>query len=89
MGFYPQCKKIGISKPYSIVTEKQPIEKSKQPVFTCFYYMKKGHSVRFYNIRKFSVPKGVMKWIPKNPKGLKDPIDAHGPKFVRGLNLGT
>ena len=27
--------------------------------------MKKGHSVRFYKIRKFSVPRGFMKWIPK------------------------
>ena len=83
LGFYPQSKKNGISKPYSTVTEKQSIEKSKQPVVTCFYCMKRGHSVRFCKIRKFFVPKGVMKWIPKNPKGSKDPIDAHGPKFVR------
>jgi len=30
-----------------------------------------------------------MKWIPNNSKGLKDTIDAHGPKFVRGPNLGA
>jgi len=51
--------------------------------------MKRGHSVRFCKIRNFSVPKDVMKWIPKNLKGSKDPIDAHGLKFVMGPNLGT
>jgi len=51
--------------------------------------MKGDHSIRFYKIRKFFVPKGVMKWIPKNPKGSKDPIDAHGSKFVRGPNLSA
>jgi len=85
LGFYPQSKKNGISKPHSTLIEKQPIEKLKQPVVTCFYCMKRGHSVRLYKIRKFSVPKGVMKWIPKNPKGLKDPIDAHGPVPTREM----
>jgi len=51
--------------------------------------MQIGNSVRFSKIRKFYVPKGVMKWIPKNPKGSKDPFDVHEPKFVRGANLGT
>jgi len=36
LGFYPQNKKNGISKPFSKVPEKQPIERSKQPVVTCF-----------------------------------------------------
>jgi len=67
--------------------EKQPLEKLKQPAVTCFYCMKKDHSVRFCKIKNFSVPKGVMKWIPKNPKDSKDPIDTHGPKFVRRPNL--
>jgi len=48
--------------------------------------MKNGHSVRFYKIRKFCVPNGVMKWVPKNPKASNDPIKANGPKFVRGTN---
>ena len=30
--------------------------------------MKRGHSVRFYNIRKFFVPKGILKWVPKVSK---------------------
>jgi len=35
-------KKSGVSKPFSTIREKQPIEKSKQPVVSCFYYMKKA-----------------------------------------------
>jgi len=49
--------------------------------------MKKGHSVRFCKIRKVSVPKGYMKWIPKGcevPNEKKKPI---GPTFVKGPNL--
>jgi len=49
--------------------------------------MKRGHSVRFYKIRKFSVPKGVMKWVPKNSKVPNDQTNGKGPKFVRGPNL--
>jgi len=62
VGFNPQSKKNGVSKPYSTVIKFQPVEKSKQPVVTCFYCMKRGHSVRYCKIRKFFVPKGVMKW---------------------------
>jgi len=36
LGFYPQNRKNGISKPFSKVPEKQLIERSKQPVATCF-----------------------------------------------------
>jgi len=65
LGFNPQSKKTEFSKSFSKLPEKQPIEKSKQPVVTCFYFMKRGHSVRFCNIRKFFVPKGILKWVPK------------------------
>ena len=34
--FNPQNKKNGISKPFSKVSEKQPIEKSKQPLLHVF-----------------------------------------------------
>jgi len=47
LGFYPQRKGNGISKPFSSVPEKQSVKRSIQPVVTCFYCMKKGHSVRF------------------------------------------
>jgi len=80
LGFNPQSKKNGISKSFSTVPEKQPIEKSKQPVVTCFYCMKKGHSVRLCKIRKFSIPKGVMKWVPKISKVPNDQTNAKGPK---------
>jgi len=54
--------------------------------------MKKGYSVRFCRVRKFYVPKGVLKWVPKNPKNSKsynESINANGPKFVRGSNLAA
>ena len=89
LGFNPQSKKSGVSKPYSTIREKQPIGKSKQPVVSCFYYMRKGHYVRFCKVRKFYVPKGILKWIPKNSRDSNDPINANGPTFVSGQNLAT
>ena len=87
LGFNPQSKKSGVSKPYSIARKFQPVEKLKQLIVTCFYCMKRGHSVRYCKIRKFYVPKGLMKWIPKNLKASTNLINDHGPKFVRGPNL--
>ena len=63
--------------------EKQPIERSNQPVVTCFYSMKKGHSVRFCKIRKYSVPKDIMRWIPKSSEVPIDKAKSKGPTFVR------
>jgi len=48
LGFYPQSKGYGISKPFSTVPEKLSVKRSIQSVGTCFYCMKKGHSVRFW-----------------------------------------
>ena len=44
---------------------------------TCFYFMRKGHSVRNCNVRKFDVPKGLVKWVPKSI------TNTCGPKFNR------
>jgi len=71
LGFYPQSRNNGISKPFSSVLENQSIKRTKQPVVTCFYCMKRGHSVRFFMIRKSLVPKGIFKWIPRNFDGSK------------------
>ena len=65
LGFNPQNKQDNFSKKFSKLPVKQPIVKSKQPVVTCFYCMKRGHSVRFCKIRKYYVPRGFMKWILK------------------------
>jgi len=89
LGFNPQSKNSGCSKPFSTITKNQSVKRSKQPVVCCFYYMKKGHSVRFCRIRKFSVPKGILKWVPKNPKVPWKHINASGPKFIRGPDLAT
>jgi len=51
--------------------------------------MKKGHSVRFCKIRKYSVPKGFMKWIPKGCEVSNNKEKPNGPKFVRGPNLAA
>jgi len=89
LGFNSQSKNSGILKLFSTIAEKQPIGKSKQPVVSCFYGMRKGHSVRFCKVRKVFVPRGILKWVPKNLKGSYDQINSNGPKFVRGPNLGT
>jgi len=47
-----------------------------QPI-TCFYCMKRGHSVKDCKFRKFLVPKGLVRWMPKSITN-KD-----GPKFNR------
>ena len=90
LGFNPHSKHKSISKPFSTFFEKQPIEKLKQPVVTCFFCMKRGHSVRYCRIRKKFVPKGILRWVPKVSKDFKvpvNPIGTHGPKFKKGSNL--
>jgi len=89
LGFNPQSKQSGCTKPFSTFTKKQSVKKSKQPVVCCFYCMKKGHSVRFYRIRKFSIPKGILKWVPKEPNDSWKHINTYGPKFTGGPNLAT
>jgi len=49
--------------------------------------MKRGHSVRFCDIRRFFLPKGIMRWIPENFEVPHDKANAKGPTFVRGPNL--
>ena len=61
LGFNPQNEQDKFSKTFSKLSGKQLIVKSKQSVITCFYCMKKGHSVRFCKIRKYFVPRGFMK----------------------------
>ena len=36
------------------------------PPTTCFYCMRKGHSVRNCRTTKFDVPKGLVRWVPKS-----------------------
>jgi len=57
LGFNAQSKKSGVSKPFSTIREKQLIEKSKQLIVSCLYYIKKGHFVRFCKIRIVFVPR--------------------------------
>ena len=65
----------------------QLIKRTKQPVVTCFYCMKRGHYVRFCRFRKSLVPKGIFKWFLRNFDGFKDKFNIKGPKFIKGSNL--
>jgi len=47
-----------------------------QPI-TCFYCMKRGHSVKDCKFRRFLVPKGLVRWVPKSTSNTV------GPKFNR------
>jgi len=85
LGFNPQNKQDKFSKSFSKMPEKQPIGPSKQSIVTCFYYMKRGHSVWFCKIRKYVVPRGFMKWIPKCNK---DSIDECKQKWTH-IHKGT
>jgi len=87
LGFYPQNKNSESSKLFSTFAEKQSVKNSKQPVISCFYCMKKGHSVRYCKIMKILVPRGILRWIPKNLKGSNDQSNMKGPKFFKGSNL--
>ena len=87
LGFNPQNKQDKFSNFFSRKLVKQPIVKSKQPVVTCFYCMKKGHSVRFCKIRKFSISRSFMKWIPKGREVPNEKKKSIGPTFVKGPNL--
>ena len=86
LGFYPQSKGNGISKPFSFVPEKKPIKRLIQPVVTCFYCMKRGHSIRLCKFRKSLVPKGSFKWIPRCFDGSQDKSNTKGLKFFKGSN---
>ena len=89
LGFNPQNKQDKCSKSFSKLLEKQLIVLSKQPVVTCFYCMKRDNSVRFCKIRKYSIPKGIMRWIPKDSGVPSNECKSKEPTFKRGPNLCT
>ena len=80
-------KSVVVQNLCSTITKNQSVKRSKQSVVCCFYCLRKGQSVRFCKIRKVFVPKGILKWVPKNPKVPCNHINIHGPKFVRGPDL--
>jgi len=87
LGFYPQSKGNGISKPFSFVPEKQSVKRLIQLVVTCFYCMKKSHSFRYRKFLKSLVRKGIFKWIPICFDGSKDKSNTKGPMFFKGSNF--
>jgi len=89
LGFNPNSKNKYVSKPLSSFFEKQLVVLSKQLVEICFYCMKKGQTVRFCRVRRFSNPKGILKGVPKVLKVPKAPTNIIRPKFIRGTNLAS
>jgi len=87
LGFNPNIKNKYVSKPFSSFFEKQLVVLLKQPVEFCHYCMKRGHTIRFCRVRRFSIPKGIWKWVPKVSKVPKAPTNIIGPKFIREPNL--
>jgi len=43
-------------------------EPNVMPFINCNYCMKKGHILKKCHVRKYDVPKGFMKWIPKGSR---------------------
>jgi len=41
---------------------------SDMPFISCNYCMQKDHVIKNCHARKYDVPKGVMKWIPKGSR---------------------
>ena len=43
-------------------------EPNAMPFISCNYCMKNGHVLKNCHVRKYDVPKGFMKWIPKGSR---------------------
>ena len=85
--FILKAKKKRLQNLFSNFPEKQLVKVSFQPVVTCFYCIKKCHSVSYCRFRKSLVPKGIYKWIPRYIVNTKDKSNTEGPKFFKGSNL--
>jgi len=46
---------------------------AQQFLLTCFYCMREGHPVKNYKIRKFDLPKGLVRWVPKRTSNTVRP----------------
>jgi len=49
----------------SFFSKSMPID---TPFISCNYCMEKGHVIKNCHARKYDVPKGIMKWIPKGSR---------------------
>ena len=70
-----QCGFQGKQKKFSNFFKSN--EQPSSPFMTCFYCLRKGHSVTNCKVRKFDVPKGLVRWVPKSISSTC------GPKFNR------
>jgi len=64
LGYNPTFKKKTKKFP-SFFSKSKPNDMS---FISCNYCMKKGHVIKNCYARKYDVPKGVMKWIPKGSR---------------------
>ena len=63
LGYNPSFQKK-TKKFSSFISKSMP---SDMPFISCNYCMQKGH-VKNLHARKYDVPKGIMKWIPKGSR---------------------
>ena len=61
LGYTPIHEKK-VNKFSSFFSKSEP---KAMPFISCNYFMKIGHDLKNYYARKYDVPKGFMKWIPK------------------------
>ena len=71
VGIGYQCGFQGKQKKFSSFF--QANEQQFSPFMTCFYCMRKGHSVGNCKVRKFDVPKGLVRWVPKSITNTGEP----------------
>ena len=64
LGYNPILEKKA-KKFSSFFSKSQP---NVVPFISCNYCMKKGYVLKNCNVRKYDVPKGFMKWIPKGSR---------------------
>jgi len=64
LGYNPTFKKKA-KKFSSFFSKSKP---NDMPLIPCNYCMKKGHVIKNCYARKYGVPKGVTKWIPKGSR---------------------
>jgi len=64
LGYTPIHEKKA-KKFFSFFSKSEP---NAMPFISCNYCMKKGHILKNCHVRKYDVPKGIMKWIPKGSR---------------------
>ena len=87
LGFNPQSKKMSFQCLFQNYQKNYRLKNRNNRLLHIFIAWREATKLDFSNIRKYYVPKGVMRWIPKNFEAPHDKVNAKEPTFVRGPNL--